>query len=108
MIKEQLLEILADQVLPAELIADCAIKYMSHADIEDMLHANEIDVRLGNLLDAMDDGLLSGELIAEAIRYMSDDDVVDMLHVNEILDLDARLIWFKKERNNNERYNNQG
>ena len=67
---------------------------MSHADIEDMLHTNEIDIRLGNLLDAMDDGLLSGELIAEcAIRYMSDDDVVDMLHVNEILDLDARLIW---------------
>lgn len=94
MIKEQLLEILADQVLPAELIADCAIKYMSHADLEDMLHTNEIDIRLGNLLDAMDDGLLSGELIAEcAIRYMSDDDVVDMLHVNEILDLDASLIW---------------
>ena len=34
---------------------------MSHADIEDMLHANEIDVRLRDLYDAMDDGLLSGE-----------------------------------------------
>ena len=94
MIKEQLLTVLADEMISVEHIADCAIKYMSHADIEDMLHVNEIDIKLGNLFDAMDDGLVTSELIAEcAIRYMSDGDVVDMLHVNEILDLDARLIW---------------
>jgi len=94
MIKEQLLTVLADEMLPAEHIADCAIKYMSNADIEDMLHVNEIGIRLSNLFDAIDDGVVTSELIAEcAIRYMSDDDVVDMLHVNEILDLDARLIW---------------
>jgi hypothetical protein len=94
MIKEQLLEVLADEILSAEFIADCAIKYMCHADIEDMLHTNEIGIELGNLFDAIDDGLVSNELVAEcAIRYMSNDDVVDMLHVNEILDLDASLIW---------------
>ena len=46
------------------------------------------------LFQAIEEGLLSEELIVDcAIKYMSDDDVVDMLHVNEILDLDARLIW---------------
>ena len=49
MVKEQLLTVLADEMISVEHIADCAIKYMSDDDVVDMLHANEIldlDARL--------------------------------------------------------------
>lgn len=41
-IKERVFDAIEEGILTDELIVECAIKYMSSADIEDMLHANEI------------------------------------------------------------------
>ena len=41
-IKEKVFEAIDEGILTDELIVECAIKYMSSADIEDMLHVNEI------------------------------------------------------------------
>ena len=39
------------------------------------------------LLEMMDEGLISGQAIAEmALAYMSEDDVADMMRANDILD----------------------
>ena len=39
------------------------------------------------LLEMMDEGLISGQAVAEmALAYMSEDDVADMMRSNDILD----------------------
>jgi len=39
------------------------------------------------LLEMMDEGLISAEMVAEmALAYMSEDDVADMMRANDILD----------------------
>jgi hypothetical protein len=41
------------------------------------------------LLDMMDEGLISAEMVAEmALAYMSEDDVKDMMLSNDIVDYD--------------------
>jgi hypothetical protein len=41
------------------------------------------------LLDMMDEGLISAEMVAEmALQYMSEDDVKDMMLSNDIVDYD--------------------
>lgn len=44
------------------------------------------------LLEMMDEGLISAEMVAEmALAYMSEDDVADMMRANDILDEDEDL-----------------
>ena len=39
------------------------------------------------LLEMMDEGIISAEMVAEmALAYMSEDDVADMMRANDILD----------------------
>jgi hypothetical protein len=39
------------------------------------------------LIEMMDEGLISAEMVAEmALAYMSEDDVADMMRANDILD----------------------
>jgi hypothetical protein len=41
------------------------------------------------LIDMMDEGLISAEMVAEmCLAYMSEDDVADMMRSNDILDED--------------------
>ena len=43
------------------------------------------------LLEMMDEGLISAEVVAEmALAYMSEDDVADMMRANDILDEDEQ------------------
>jgi len=46
------------------------------------------------LLEMMDQGLISAEMVAEmALTYMSEDDVADMMLANDILDEEDNEDW---------------
>jgi hypothetical protein len=46
------------------------------------------------LLEMMDQGLISAEMVAEmALAYMSEDDVADMMLANDILDEEDNEDW---------------
>jgi len=46
------------------------------------------------LLEMMDQGLISAEMVAEmALAYMSEDDVADMMLANDILDKEDNEDW---------------
>ena len=48
-----------------------------------------VRVQTIKLLEMMDEGVISGEAIAEmALQYMSEDEVADMMRVNDLSDED--------------------